>query len=128
MDVIVWILSFLLAVVFGGAGAMKALQPNEKFKVSGAQMGKWTQVYEAWWIKTIGTLEFLGGVGVILPVLTNILPWLTPLAALGLVFTMLGAAYTHFRHGENNKIIPNVVLGALALVVFVARLPLLTGA
>ena len=128
MDIILWILQALLALVFGGSGALKAVQPNDTFKANGARMGKWTQVYAPWWIKTIGTLEFLGGVGLILPMLTNILPWLTPLAALGLFFTMMGAAYTHYRHHENDKIVVNAILGAIALVVFIGRLPLLTGA
>lgn len=39
--------------------------------------------------------ESLGGVGLILPQLTGILPWLTPLAAVGLILVMVGAIIFH---------------------------------
>jgi VIT1/CCC1 family predicted Fe2+/Mn2+ transporter len=52
---------------------------------------------------------------------TNILPWLTPLAAAGLVLTILGAMATHLRRSEFPNIIPNLVLLALALVVIYGR-------
>jgi hypothetical protein len=42
--------------------------------------------------RIIGVLEVLEAIGIVLPALTGIVPWLTPLAALGLVLTMIGAA------------------------------------
>jgi hypothetical protein len=42
--------------------------------------------------------------------LTGILPWLTPLAALGLIIVMLGAIVFHLRRGEFRNIILNVIL------------------
>jgi hypothetical protein len=63
----------------------------------------------------------LGAVGVVLPALTGILPWLTPIAATGLVLTMIGAALTHLRRGEYPNIIANMVLLTLAVVVVFGR-------
>jgi hypothetical protein len=58
------------------------------------------------------------GIGLVAPMLTGILPWLTPIAAGGLVLTMLGAMATHLRRGENQMIVVNLAL--LLLAAFVA--------
>ena len=55
---------------------------------------------------------------IVVPALTGILPWLTPLAALGLVLTMIGAALTHLRRAEYGGIAVNAVV--LILAAFVA--------
>ena len=68
--------------------------------------------------RMIGAVEVLGAIGLVLPALTGILPWPTPLAALGLVLTMVGAALTHLRRKEYGNIAVNVAL--LVLAAFVA--------
>jgi hypothetical protein len=70
----------------------------------------------------IGGLEILGVAGLIVPTLSGVLPILTPLAAGGLVLTMLGAAATHIRRGEYGALVPNVALAAMAVAVVVLRL------
>ena len=114
MNIALWIVQALLAVAFGMAGIMKLTQPKEKLA---AQMG-WVEDFAPTTVKGIGLLEVLGAIGLILPRLTGILPWLTPLAAIGLVLTMLGAIVTNLRRHENQMIVANVVL--LALAAFVA--------
>jgi hypothetical protein len=69
-------------------------------------------------VKGIGALEVLGALGLILPAALDIVPVLVPVAATGLALVMLGAAVTHARRNENQMIVVNVVL--LALAVFVA--------
>jgi uncharacterized membrane protein len=69
-------------------------------------------------VRLIGTVEVLGAIGVVLPALTGVLPWLTPLAALGLAATMVGAILTHLRLGERSAVVPPMVL--LILAAFVA--------
>ncbi len=59
--------------------------------------------------------------GLVLPMVTGILPWLTPLAAVGLVLTMIGAVLTHLRRNEIPMIVGNVVLLILAAVVVYGR-------
>ena len=66
-------------------------------------------------------LELLGAIGVVLPILTGVLPWLTPLAAVGLALTMLGAAITHLRRNEYPNIIVNVIIFTLAIFVVYGR-------
>lgn len=114
MNTAVWIVQILLALAFLMAGFMKATQPIEKLK---AQM-KWVESVPPNGVRGIGTVEVLAAVGLILPALTGILPWLTPVAAVGLVLTMIGAMILHIRRGEGAHIAPNIVL--LALAAFVA--------
>jgi uncharacterized membrane protein YphA (DoxX/SURF4 family) len=66
----------------------------------------------------IGVAEILAGIGLILPALTGVLPWLTPLAAVGLIIVMVGAVIFHIPRKEYRNIVFNVAL--LALAAFVA--------
>mgnify|MGYP001817987070 CR=1 FL=1 len=62
--------------------------------------------------------ENKGAIGLVLPMLTGILPILTSLAVVGLALVMVGAIISHFhRGGENQTIVMNVILMALAIFV-----------
>ena len=89
-------------------------QPKEKLVKNMA----WVEDFSQGTVRLIGALEVLGAIGVVLPALTGIVPWLTPLAALGLVLLMIGAALTHLRRTEYGNIAMNAVL--LVLAAFVA--------
>jgi len=114
MNIALWIVQGLLALAFLMAGFMKASQPKEKLA---GQMA-WVEDFNANNVRLIGILEISAAIGLIVPPVTGILPWLAPLAAFGLVLTMLGAAATHARRGENQMIGINVAL--LLLAAFVA--------
>lgn len=110
-----WVAQILLAFVFGAAGVMKLFTPVADL---GAMMN-WVTVSPEWLVRFIGAVEFLGAIGVILPALTRILPWLTPLAALGFFVIQVLAIGTHASLGEMAMTLPiNLVL--LALSAFVA--------
>jgi uncharacterized membrane protein YphA (DoxX/SURF4 family) len=64
-----------------------------------------------------GVAEGLAGVGLVVPPLVHVLPWLTPLAAAGLVVLMLGAIVFHVRRREYPNIGLNAALGVLAAIV-----------
>jgi uncharacterized membrane protein YphA (DoxX/SURF4 family) len=117
MGIALWVAQVLLAVAFLGAGATKLMQPKEKLAKN---MG-WVEDFSQPTVRIIGALEVLGAIGVVLPALTGILPWLTPLAALGLVLLMAGAAYTHLRREEGSAVVPPAVLLLLAALVAVGR-------
>jgi len=73
-------------------------------------------------MRVIGVLEILGALGLVLPAATGILPWLTPLAALGLAVLMGLAAVYHLRRpNESRNVVLNVILGVLALVIAYGR-------
>ena len=118
MDTALWIVQGLLAVAFGMAGMMKMTQPREKMQEKMAFVEDFSDNQ----MRGIGLLEVLGAVGMILPMALEILEIMTPLAALGLVLTMIGAAYTHYRRDEMSMIGPNVVLLAMAAFVLIGRL------
>jgi uncharacterized membrane protein YphA (DoxX/SURF4 family) len=110
MNIVFWIITGTIALAFLGSGAMKLTQPKEKMA---AQM-KWVEDFDQNTIRGIGALEVLGAIGLVLPRLTNVLPWLSSLAAIGLILTMIGATVVHVRRKET--IVPNIVLGLLSAV------------
>ena len=114
MGIALWVVQVLVAAAFLMSGATKLSQPKEKLLKNMA----WVQDFSQPTLRIIGALEVLGAIGVVLPVLTGIVPWLTPLASLGLVLTMIGAALTHLRRTEFGGIAVNAVL--LILAAFVA--------
>ena len=114
MNVALWIIASVLAAAFLAAGGMKLTQPKDKLAASG--MG-WTEDFGAGTVKTIGLLEVLAAVGLILPAVLDIVPVLVPLAAVGLVLVMIGAIITHTRRHELPPIAANLVLLVLAALV-----------
>ena len=115
MNLALWIVAIVLAATFAGSGLMKLLVPKDKLVSSGQG---WAQDYTPTNIRLIGFVELLGAAGLILPAVTHIASILVPLAAIGLVLVMVGAAMVHARRKEAMNIGVNAVL--LALAVFVA--------
>ena len=114
MNVILWVLSGLLAAAFLFSGATKELRSKQELIASGLSL------YEGWppaAIKALGVIELLGALGVILPAVTGIAPILVPLAASGLAVTMIGAMVVHARRREFPYMGLNLVLLILAAVV-----------
>ena len=111
MLIALWIINALLAVAFLGAGLNKIVRTKETLLTVG--MG-WVENQPESRIKLVGTLEVLGALGLILPLLTHMAPILTPIAAVALAGLLVGAIVTHTRRGE--KFVP----AASLLVVSVA--------
>ena len=57
----------------------------------------------------------------ILPRALGVAPGLLPVAALGLVLTMIGAIMTHVHYGETERLVVPIVVLGLALFVAVER-------
>ena len=119
MNTVLWIIASVLAVLFLLFGLLKIARPKEKLVASGIA---WAEDFGPGVVKTLGALEVLAAIGLILPALLSIAPVLVPLAALGLVVVMVGAAITHVRRKESPGLIVNVVILALAAVVVWGRL------
>jgi uncharacterized membrane protein len=116
MDTALRITQSLLAAIFLTTGLTKLTQPRAK--LAAGPMPRAADVSDARF-RTIGLLEVLGAVGLILPGALGIAPILTPLAAVGLTLTMVGALAAHVRLGETNRLAVPIVLMALALFVAV---------
>ena len=113
MNVALWIIQIVLAAAFLIAGTTKVLTPREKLRERMA----WVDDFSQTSVRLIGTAEILGALGLILPGTTGIAPILTPIAAVGLVIIMIGAAITHVRRKEPAIVPVNIVLLVLAVIV-----------
>ncbi|WP_426512936.1 DoxX family protein [Dactylosporangium sp. McL0621] len=113
MNVTLWIVQILLGAAFVVAGVMKSTQPKEKLQPN----LPWVEDFSPGTVRLIGVAELLGGLGLILPAATGILPVLTPIAATCLAVVMVMAAAAHVRRKEPSGVVINAVLFALAAVV-----------
>ena len=113
METLFWIATGFLTLAFLAAGAMKATQPKTKL----AEQMEWVEEFSESQIKLIGVVEILGALGLVLPWVSGIALFLVPMAAIGLAFTMIGAAFTHYKRGEMSSIPINVVFFLVALYV-----------
>jgi hypothetical protein len=113
VNTLLWIIQCLLALVFTLADLMMLTTPKERI----IQRVPWAEHIAPGPIKLIGILELLGANGLIAPMVTGILPWITPLAAVGLALTMVGALVTHLRHYEYPNLLLPFILLPLALFV-----------
>ena len=113
MNLALWIVQGILAVAFLAIGSVK-LFAYEKYKAvtekkvpSGISRGLAT---------FIGIAELAGGIGIVLPMATNIAPLLSVWAAIGLSAIMLLAVGFHFRH-HDSPVLPAVLLLMAVFVV-----------
>jgi hypothetical protein len=113
MTYALWTVQVLLALLFVWAGGMKLVLPLEKMAGPVALPGLF--------LRFIGVVELLGGLGVILPGLLGILPGLTPLAAAGLVVIMAGATAITLAGGGGTLAAIPLVVGLLAAFVAYGR-------
>ena len=113
MNIALWIVQVLLAAAFIFAGVNKAYH----YEYARATL-PWVKDVPRGLTTFIGVSELLGGLGLLLPALTGMLPWLTPLAAAGLALVMLLAIGFHTTRREWPAIGFNTVL--LLLAAFVA--------
>ncbi|MET8348332.1 MULTISPECIES: DoxX family protein [unclassified Micromonospora] len=93
MNLVLWIIQILLAVVFAGAGTAKLTQPKDKLR----DLMRWVDPVPPHQVKALGAAELLAAAGLVLPPLTGIATVLTPLAAVGLVIVMIGGILVHLR-------------------------------
>ena len=115
MNMALWIVAGLLAVGSLAGGALKLILPKDKLAASG---WGWVEDFSAGMVRTIGALEVVAAVGLILPAVLDIAPVLVPVAAVGLALLLIGATVTHLRRHEAK--VMAVPLALLALSVFVA--------
>jgi uncharacterized membrane protein YphA (DoxX/SURF4 family) len=121
MTVALWALQVILALIFLGAGLTKLKDDRMTYAASRPPNTSFAEDLSDPLFKTIGVLELLGAIGLILPWALDILPVLTPLAALGFVIVMIGAIVLHGRRGERQGIIINLVILVAALIVAIGR-------
>ena len=119
MNLALWIIAGVLAAVFLLAGANKLFIPREK--LAKAPGGGWVNDFSPGFIKTLGAVEIVGAIGLIVPAALDIAPILVPLAAVGLAAIMTGAAIVTSRRHEPMHALLNLTYLALIVVVAIGR-------
>ena len=116
MNIALWIVQVIVAILFLMAGVMHGLRHEQAMA-----QAKWIADVAPALLIFIGVVEILGALGVILPALTGIQRWLTPLAASGLALMMVFAMGFHAVRGEYPNIAFTFILFALAAFVAYGR-------
>jgi len=121
MNIVLWIIQILLALLFLFSGLTKLLPIME---MPPPPPGMW--IPPMWFLKFIGLCEFLGALGLVLPGLFRRQQYLTVLAAIGLTIIMIGAVViTVMAMGIVGGVIP-LIVGLLCVFVAYGRRGYLT--
>ena len=110
MKVAYWIVAALLVLLYLYSGGIKVVRSKDQLR---PMMG-WIDTVPLRLVRTIGVLEVLGALGLVLPPLTGIAPGLALAAAIGLVLIQVGGISLHLGRGEAKMIGLNIVLLVLA--------------
>ena len=115
---VLWSVQVFLALFFLAASVPKIL---------GRGIERWTGFSDLprGEVVFIGVMELFGAIGLVLPMATGILPWLTPLAALGLAVNVLMAAGFHVRADERLEALETGLWASIAVMIAIGRWDLL---
>ncbi|GGN25659.1 DoxX family protein [Streptomyces fuscichromogenes] len=113
-----WIVAGLLALFHLYAGGLKAVRSRERLR----PMMAWVDGMPMAAVRAIGGVEVLGAIGLVLPRLTGVAPWLVQVAAVGFAVLQVSAIGVHLRMGDRQValnallLLTAVVAGGLAAV------------
>ena len=110
MNIFLWIIQILLALLFMFAGVAKFIFPAPP------ELG-----FPDLFLKFIGVCELLGGLGLVLPGVFRRQQYLTPLAAIGLTIIMIGAVIVSVKLFGSKYAISPLVIGLLCAFVAYGR-------
>jgi len=119
MNIFLWILQVLAALMYGASGVMKVFMFD---KISGEVPSFGALPREAW--MTLGILELVCAVGLIAPGALRVRPALTVVAATVLALESLVFIWVHVSYRENGSIIMSAVLGLLMAFIAYGRMVL----
>lgn len=111
MNIVLWVLQVLLAAAFFAHGLLFFSPPPDVAALMNEALPRWFQLF-------LGTAEVLAAVGLILPGVTRVMPWLVVWAAIGIVIVMVSATIYHVVRGEMSSALITLLL--LAMAAFVA--------
>lgn len=115
MNIVLWILQVLLGLLFIFAGVMKFVMSVEEMNAHA------TVPLPGLLLHFIGVCEVLGGIGLILPSLLKIKPWLAPLAAFGLAIITGGATVLNLMGPVKSMAVFPLVVCLLCILVAYGR-------
>lgn len=114
MNIALWVLQVLLAAMFLFHGWIMVFPPAELLTIMNTQFATWFRLF-------VGITESFGAIGLLLPGMTRIWPWLTSLAGLGLMIVAISASALHFSRGETSSAITTIILFLLLAFVSYMR-------
>ena len=115
---VLWSVQVFLALFFLAASVPKILGRGIERWTGFSDLPRAEDVF-------IGVMEFFCAIGLVLPMATGILPWLTPLAALGLAVNVLMAAGFHVRADERLEALETGLWASIAVMIAIGRWDLL---
>lgn len=114
MNILLWILQVLLAIAFFAHGLLFLSPPPDIAEQMNAALPRWFQLF-------LGVAEVLAAIGLTLPGLTRILPWLVVWAAAGVLIVTVSATVYHVARQEMTSAAITLVLAVMAAVVMYGR-------
>jgi uncharacterized membrane protein YphA (DoxX/SURF4 family) len=117
-DIPLWILQVVVALAFLVTGYSHSM--GYERSIANPRL-VWMQALPAKFVRAVGVLAIAGALGLILPALTGIAPWLTPLAALMLALLMACAIAFHLTRREFPHMAFNAILGVFATAIAYGR-------
>ena len=117
MNIAIWLVQVLVAIFFLFNGFMKTFLPIADL----SNQVPWVLDIPEALVRFIGIVEISGGLGVVLPAITRILPWVAVVASGGLGIHMFLAVVFHISRGEFPNIILPVIILALAAIIAYGR-------
>ena len=119
MNVLLWVLQVLAALLYGASGVMKVFMFD---KVSEGVQSFGALPRDAWMI--LGIIELVCTVGLIVPAAFHWKPGLTVVAATILAVESLVFVWVHVQYGEIPPILMSAVLGLLMAFIAYGRMVL----
>src|SRR5919204_4086278 len=114
LNLVLWSVQVFLGLFFLAAGAPKLIGRGIERWTGFSDMPRPQVVF-------IGFAEVLGAIGLVLPMATGVLPWLTPLAAVGLATIVLMATGFHVRADERLNAVETGLWASIAAAVAIGR-------
>jgi putative oxidoreductase len=111
MNILLWVLQALLAAAFLTHGLLFLSPPPQIAAQMNAALPRWFQLF-------VGVAEVLAAMGLTLPGLTRIAPWLITWAAVGIMIVTASATVFHLSRGEMSSAAITLLL--LTMATFVA--------
>jgi putative oxidoreductase len=111
VNILLWVFQVVLAAAFFAHGLLVLSPPPDIAAQMLASLPRWFWVF-------LGVAELAAAVGLTLPGVTHIMPWLVSWAAAGVMIVMISATMYHVSRGEFSSAAVTLVL--LALSTFVA--------
>ena len=114
MNIMLWVLQVLLSLAFFAHGWLFLWPPPEIAVQMNALLPRWFQLF-------LGVAEVAAALGLTLPGVTRILPWLVTWAAVGIMMVLVAATGLHLVRGEITSAVITLVLLAMATLVAYMR-------